>query len=155
MLCCTERNRREVKSSLGDQHLKGSPAQQNNPPKQRNQLRFDSTSQNSIQIHPLNCTCPARGKQMRYKILETAWKSQISPCAFPLGLMKNEQNEWKFKNKQKKRKKEESDLFYCRSSKTLSILGKSVTRNPPHLQLSAQAPQCQPYCKTPHVNLKM
>lgn len=54
---------------------------------QRNWLHFSPTRQHLIQTHPPNPAYPAWWKQMRYKTLETAWKSRISLCTSPLGLI--------------------------------------------------------------------
>lgn len=67
------------------------------------------------------------------------------PVRFPTGTNKNQTNPMK------KIKKETTRSIVDRAR--LCFLGKSVPHKP--LKLPAQAPQCQPYCKTHNMNLQM
>lgn len=92
-----ERGETSPSPSMSDTVCKGDCSPPMTRIMQRNWLRFSPTRQHPIQTHPPNPAYPAWWKQMRYKTLQTAWKSRISLCTSPLGLI-TRRNELK-KNK--------------------------------------------------------
>lgn len=73
--------------SMSDSVCEGDCSPPMTPIMQRNWLCFSPTRQHPIQTHPPNPAYPTWWKQTRYKTLETAWKSRISLCTSPLGLV--------------------------------------------------------------------
>lgn len=142
-----------MESSLGDHSLKERPLPGNvcKSPAQDSPLcqepaTFVSHQTESHPKPPAKLHLPSVLAAKQIQDLGNCMEVTNLPVSFPTGTNKNQTNPMK-----KKIKKETTRSIVGRAR--LCFLGKSVPHKP--LKLPAQAPQCQPYCKTHNINLQM